>query len=76
MFCIKLLKKIGLTMSENPEMAMMTFAVGGLLWIIMVIMAAKNQFHNKKVKIAWLVAMIFVPPTALLFPFIGMKHMK
>ena len=63
-------------MFANPEMAMMTIAIGGVLWLVMFIMAAKNQFHNKKVKIAWLVIMIFLPPTALLFPFIGMKHMK
>lgn len=63
-------------MSENPEMAMITLATGGVLWCIMMIMVLKNEFHNKKVKIIWIVAFIICPPSALLFPFIGMKHIK
>lgn len=61
---------------ENPEMAMITLSVGGLLWIIMMVMVAKNEFHNKKAKIAWIIAFIVCPPTVLLFPFVGMKQMK
>lgn len=63
-------------MAEISEMAMITYAVGFVLWIIMFIMILKNEFHNPKVKIAWIVALLFFPPTALLFPFLGMKHIK
>ena len=63
-------------MVEISEAAMITYAVGFVLWIIMFIMVLKNEFHNPKVKIAWIVAFLFFPPSALLFPFLGMKHIK
>ncbi len=63
-------------MVENSEMAMFTYAIGFVLWIIMFIMVLKNEFKTPKVKIIWIVAFIFFPPSALLFPFIGMKQLK
>lgn len=61
---------------ENSPQTMITLVVGGVLWLIMMIMVLKNEFHNKKVKIAWIVAFILIPPSCLLFPFVGMKHIK
>lgn len=62
-------------MIDSPQ-ALITLCVGGVLWIIMMIMVLKNEFHNKKVKTAWIIALIVCPPSCLLFPFIGMKHIK
>ena len=59
-------------MLENPQ-TMITLGVGALLWIIMMIIVLKNQFHDKKIKRNWIIALILVPPSCLLFPFIGMK---
>jgi|GEM_PF-6086985 len=62
---------------ENLTVSMMiTCAVGSVLWIIMLIIVLKNQFHKPKLKIVWLVALFVFPPSALLFPFIGMNQIK
>ncbi len=63
-------------MVENSEMAMVTYAIGFVLWIIMFIMVLKNEFKTPKVKIIWVAAFLLFPPSAILFPFIGMKQLK
>ena len=72
----KIVKNLGVYMGDANASAMFTIAVGSILWLVMMIMVLKNEFHNRKVKIAWIVAFIICPPSALLFPFIGMKHIK
>lgn len=61
---------------ETTPQTMITLTVGAVLWIIMMIMVLRNEFHNKKVKKIWIAAFILCPPSCLLFPFIGMKHIK
>lgn len=56
--------------------SMMTIAVGSILWIVMMIIVLNNKFKNPKHKKIWIIAMILCPPSALLFPFIGMKQLK
>jgi hypothetical protein len=63
-------------MFENPEMAMITFVVGFILWIIMFIITLKNEFKKPRHKVIWIAALLLFPPSALLFPFIGMKQLK
>lgn len=62
---------------ENLTVSMlMTCSVGFVLWLIMLVIIIKNQFHNPKLKTIWLIALFVFPPSALLFPFIGMKQTK
>lgn len=61
---------------ENSPQTMITLLVGAVLWLIILIMVLRNEFHNKKVKKVWVIVLILFPPSCLLFPFIGMKHLK
>lgn len=63
-------------MVADPALAMVTFAIGFILWLIMFIIILKNEFKKPKLKVVWIVLFIFVPPSAILFPFIGMKQLK
>lgn len=63
-------------MIDPNATAMMTISVGSILWIVMMIMIVNNEFKSKKIKKIWIVVMIICPPSALLFPFIGMKQLK
>ena len=63
-------------MVESSQMAMMTYAVGFVLWIIMFIIVLKNEFKKPKLKTIWIVALLLCPPSALLFPFIGFNQTK
>lgn len=63
-------------MAEPTVSSMITLTVGGVLWLIMMIVVLKSEFLNPKMKKVWIIAMIVFPPSALLFPFIGMKQTK
>ena len=63
-------------MGDPSASAMFTIAVGSVLWIIMMIMILNNEFKSKKVKKIWIIIMLICPPSALLFPFIGIKQLK
>lgn len=63
-------------MVDQSVSTIFTLAVGGVLWLIMLIIVLKNEFKNPKMKKIWLIALILCPPSALLFPFIGMNQTK
>lgn len=64
-------------MPQEPQaMTMLTLAMGAVLWVIMLVIIIKSEFHKKEHKKYWLIAMFILPPSCLLFPFIGMKQTK
>lgn len=63
-------------MAEPTVSSLITLTVGGVLWLIMFIIVLKNEFKNPKMKKIWIIALLVFPPSALLFPFIGMNQTK
>lgn len=63
-------------MLEMSMMMIVFYIVGFFIWVFAFIMTLKSEFKNNTNKIIWIIALLFLPPSALLFPFIGMNQIK
>jgi len=59
----------------TASLIMGTVGLFFILWGYAFLSTVIDEFYDKKNKILWLVLLIFLPVTALLFPFIGVKQM-
>lgn len=50
------------------------FAVA--LWVYAFFSVLTNEFSNSANKIIWIILLIFLPLSAILYPFIGVKQIK
>ena len=63
-------------MLEIAGLGIVIYLIGFALWIYAFIKTLMGEFKSKTNKIVWIIALIFLPPSALLFPFIGLKQLK
>ncbi len=63
-------------MLEIAGFGMIVYVIGFLLWVYAFIKTLMSEFKNNTNKLIWIIVLIFLPPTALLFPFIGLKQIK
>lgn len=52
------------------------YGIGFVIWIYSIISVLSNEFKSGATKIVWILALIFFPITAILYPFIGKKQIK
>ncbi|MEN8717812.1 MAG: hypothetical protein ABF301_04005 [Sulfurovum sp.] len=63
-------------MENTLAAGFISIIIGIIIWIYAIIRTINSEFHKPVWKKIWLFALIFLPPTALLFPFIGDKQTK
>ena len=63
-------------MMEFAGIAMIVYLIGFFLWVYAFIKTLISEFYNNTNKIIWIIVLLFLPPTALLFPFIGINQIK
>ncbi len=63
-------------MFELAGLAIIIYLLVFILWIYAFIKTLMSEFTNSTNKIIWIIALIFVPPSVILFPFIAFKQMK
>ncbi len=63
-------------MENTLAVGMTSLVIGAIIWIYAIMRTINSEFYNPKLKKVWIVLLVLVPPTALLFPFIGDKQTK
>lgn len=57
-----------------PSFVAVLILLGTLFWLICLVIAISSNFANSSDKIIWILLLIFLPVSCVLFPFIGMKQ--
>lgn len=63
-------------MENTLAAGFISIIIGLIIWIYAMLRTINSEFHNPTWKKIWIVALILLPPVALLFPFIGDKQTK
>lgn len=63
-------------MFELAGLAIIIYLLGFFFWIYAFVKTLMSEFENNTNKIIWIIVLIFMPPSMLLFPFIAFKQMK
>lgn len=58
------------------ELFGLLYLLGFGLWIYAIISVLMNEFKNNTNKIIWIIVLIFLPVSAVLYPFIGKSQIK
>lgn len=63
-------------MFELAGLAIIIYLLAFIFWVYAFIKTLMSEFDNNTNKIIWIIALIFLPPSVILFPFIAFKQMK
>ncbi len=58
------------------EAVVILYLVGIALWLYSFLSVLMNEFKNSINKVIWILVLIFLPISAILYPFIGLKQIN